>query len=242
MISAFKGHFSFLYSKKINIITFGLIGLTLILNIYFSNIFSDYSEIMFNRQSYLDTFLFDSYSIMKIIFILYILMNVLYSFILSDYDIFFLTRVSRIKTVMSKAIITLLINIFFGTVIYLLFAIIWSLTPYDIDVNSLLVIYLRVVLFICYYSLLNILLVVMYKHIYILMIPFVGYLISSFSLEYGVDFQSQNHFSKSINFLFPDLIDFNHTFSYMYGDVFIMGMIIIFTFGIIRRYSEKDIK
>jgi hypothetical protein len=197
---------------------------------------------MFNRDSYLDTFLFDALSIMKIVFILYILMNVLYSFILSDYDIFFLSRVSRIKTIVGKVIITLSINLFFGTLIYLLFVIIWSLTPYDIYVNSLLVTYLRIVLFISYYSLLNILLAVIFRHVYILMIPFVGYLISSFSLDYGLALQEQNHFSKSINLLFPDLIDVNHTFSYIYGDIFIIGMIIVFIYGIIKRYSEKDIK
>ena len=242
MINICKIHFSFLYSIKINIITYVLVFLTVILNIYFSNITSGYTEMIFNQESYLDTFLFDAFSIMKVIFILYILMNVLYGYILSNYDIFFLLRVSRKRSIVGKIIVTLFINLFFGTVIYLCFGIIWTLTPYDICVNTLLISYLRVVLFISYYTLLDVLLVILFRHVFILIIPFIGYLISSFSLDYGVAVYNQNHFSKSANFLFPDLINNNDSFNYIYGDIFIISMIVIFIYGIVKKYQEKDIK
>ncbi len=88
---------------------------------------------------------------------------------------------------------------------------------------------------------LSILLVVTFDNLFIIIIPFIGYLISNLSIDYGLEISKISSVSKGLNVLFPDLILINNSFEYVYGVLFVLSIILVQLLMAIYRYLEKDI-
>ena len=179
---------------------------------------------------------------MKVIIVIFTTFSVIYAFIFNSYDIFLIMRSSKIKVIISKIIVTTGLNIFIGTILYIMFIIIWLLTPYQFFVNIIATGLLRVVMFIMFYSLIEIMLIIIFKHIYILIIPLLGFLVSTYSIDLGVEVSDLSTFSLLINLGFPDLINVDNSFQFLYGDFFIITVLCLLQFVSVRKYILGDLK
>jgi hypothetical protein len=73
-----------------------------------------------------------------------------------------------------------------------------------------------------------------------MVMPFMGYLISNLSIDYGVKIDEIERGSRIINVLFPDLIVLDGAFEYIYGSYFVLSVLAIITISTIRRYATHD--
>jgi|GEM_PF-3004822 len=237
-----KLHLSYLYTKKIISITYIILLITGFFCFLFSKLYLGHQELLINHIVYKDSYIFDSLSTIKIIMVVYIMFTTIYSFVLNQYDGFLITRSTRKIIISSKIISQVTINLLFGYIIILTFLVIWLITPYIINFTIIIKLFYVFTLFITFYTILSIFLIITFRQLYVLIIPVVGFFVTTFSIDYGSSINEISHFTKLIIFLFPDFIYSSKTFHYVYSEMFYLSAILLLFLNTIVKYNECDIK
>lgn len=236
-----KLHYNFLYTKKVYSITVLLASVCLFILLIQSNIFSSLRDFDVNRELYVSDFLFNGLNLIKILIVFYSMLVVIYTFILNKYDVFLVSRYSKKSIIISKLLVVLFINITLSLVLNLFYLVLWFILDTEVSVYIIFDFLSKMSIFTIYYSLFFILLVTILDNLFIIMIPFVGYLVSSLSIDYGLEVSKLSVSSTLLNSVFPDLLVLNSHFEYVYGCVFVITIIGCYLAVIIYLFLNKDL-
>ncbi len=241
MINIIRLNMDFLVTKKFKIISLIIIVITCFILVFISNITKTEEELSYNVLLYQRLFLYEGFNIVKVIGILLSMLVVINGFLINDYDLFIITRVNRKKTLIGKVIAVFLTEIYIMTYIYLIFVILYGVLYTELTFNITIMWLIKLIFFQMYYSLIFIMLTSIYKSVFIVILPFVGYLVSSFSIDFDTDIDGLSNFSKMINFVFPDLIVFQGEIGFLYGVVFVFGGCILLFIITFKQYLQTDL-
>lgn len=194
-----------------------------------------------NQELYTENYVFTGLNIIKIVVVVYSMLLSIYVFYINQYDVFVLNRTNRQKALITKVIAALSVIVTNVIIFCLLFSLFWLILS-DVELKTIMSILLKLVLFTLFYSLFYIVLLIMFHNLFVVIIPFIGYLVSNFSIDYGIARNQISAFSKGIHLLFPDVAMFNEGFMFIYGDIFIIGYIAVFFIILLQKYDTSDIK
>jgi len=236
-----KLQYNYTLTKKVRLISAVLIALTWIVLILQSGLLENGSNLAYNREQLINSFLYDGFNIIKIVGVLYSMLLSIYVFYLNKYDVFIIPRKSRIKTILSKIAIVLFLEGLFILYLFLFYAIIWGVLDYTVTIDEVLKYLSYLTVLNIYYALFSILLIVLFTSIFSVVIPFIGYLISNLSMDYGISISELDTSSMFLNLFFPDLLIFNKEIYYIYGIVIVLDISMIILVLIIIKYKVEDI-
>lgn len=240
MIKLLNLQYQFLYTKKIKLITLTLFVLTSIVLILQSNLCTNQSDFDIHRKIYLDDFIYNGLNLIKIILVIYIMLSSVYAFYIGNYDGFLLNRYSRKKIVFTKLIIITCLNMIISLSLMMFYLILWRLIGIGIETDVILKLLSNFSLFLMYYTVIFSLLIIIFDNLFIIILPFIGYLLSNLSVDYGVSIKELSTTSKLVHLIFPDLLFINRSFDYIYGGIFVLSMVVTFLSLSIAVYIKKD--
>lgn len=240
-MSLLKLQYNFILTKKVKIISAILISLTWIILILQSGLFEDTSYLIYNREVLISAFIYDGFNIIKIVAVLYSMLLAIYVIYLNKYDVFIVTRKSRIKVILSKVAVILFLELMFVLYLFVVYGIIWGLLDVNVTMSEIGVYLFHIIELTTYYALLNIALTLVFYSIFIAVIPFIGYLISNFSIDYGISIHELSNTSKFLNLFFPDLLIFDKEICFIYGILIVFNSCILILLIIIIKYKADDI-
>lgn len=206
-----------------------------------SGILNNYTDYDIHRDYYLNEFLYNGTNIIKIITVMYSMLVCIYGFYISKYDVFLIGRFCRNKTIISKVSVVLWINSLFLLSLSIFYLCLWVVIDNSISVNIIYIFTFKMMLFVMYYTVLFAILIIIFENLFIIILPFVGYLVSNFSIDYGLEVQHVSSTSKLLNTIFPDLIVLNKGFEYVYGWVYVLSMFVLFTGLLFYQYKHNDL-
>ncbi len=242
MISLFKLHFHYLFSWKTLYITFGLILVSIVSFLLFSNCYLNHDLLNFDKEYYLEEYYFESLSYLKFTIIIYNLFLVLNGFVFNHYDLFLLVRKRKKIVIITKIVTLLLGNFVLVSIFYLLFLIIGLfLTPYmKVSLNDV-AIFLDLVIFGSVYLLIYLVVYSYSKSIYSFLLVIIGFFISDLSSDYKILKSSASFVNKGINLLFISINNYQETGYSLYYDK-IYGIILFSCLFIViyRKYLITD--
>lgn len=236
-----KLQYNFILTKKVRLISAILIALTWIVLILQSGLLEDNSYLLYNREVLITSFIYDGFNIIKIVAVLYSMLLAIYVMYLNKYDVFIVTRKSRMKVIFSKILVIVILEILFVLYLFIVYGIIWGLLDSSVTIGEMNIYLLHITILSIYYALLNIALIIIFSSIFIVIIPFIGYLISNLSMDYGISIKELDNSSKFLNLFFPDLLIFNQEICFVYGILTIVDISILILVLIIIKYKIDDI-
>ncbi len=237
-----KIHSNFLTTKKIQLVTISLILITFLVLLVQSNVGNRPPDFLIHKAFYLTEYKYTGLNILKIISVLYSMLMCMYAFYISKYDIFLISRFSRKEIIISKIVVVLRNNLMFSIVLGVFYLCLWVMIDNNLEVNIIIYFLTKMSLFIIYFTILFSLLVIIFDNFFIIIIPFIGYLVSNLSIDYGIKMNELNATSKLLNVIFPDLIVINGGFEYVYGSIFVFSILLTNLSCILYYYTHKDIR
>ncbi len=236
-----KLQYNFILTKKVKVISSLLISLTWIVLLLQSELLDKGSNLIYNRELIVTSLLYDGFNIIKIISVLYSMLLTVYVFYLNSYDVFIVTRKSRIKVILSKVVTLLGLEVLFVMYLFLMYVIIWGLLDYNITILDVLPYLGYLLILSCYFTLMNIILIVVFSSIFIVIIPFGGYLLSNLSIDYGISVNEIEESSKLLNLFFPEVFIYHKEVFFVYSPLIVLDISILFLVLIIIKYKVDDI-
>lgn len=243
MISLFKLHFYYLFSWKVNYVSFILILITVISSLLFSRFYLDVDLLIFNAEYYRKEYYFESINYLKFIIIIYNLFLVINAFAFNKYDPFLLVRRSKQQTVMSKIIILLLGSTVLVIIFYLIIMITGLyLTPYmQISIIDLAILG-DLLIFGGVYLLIYITVFLYSRSIYSLLLIVIGFFISDLTVDYDSLRSSASIITKGINLIFISIGNYQKGgYSLYYGKIYGLVLLVILFVVISNKYCKSDI-
>ncbi|AIO19304.1 hypothetical protein KQ51_01428 [Candidatus Izimaplasma bacterium HR1] len=235
-----KVHYKFLFTKKVLVVMVILLIISYMIILLQSNLLSSLVDLDINRELYIKGYSYDGLNLIKIVTVLFTMLVGIYSFYISKYDVFLISRNSKTRIIISKFLTVSFISIMFSLCLVLFYSVLWVILDINVELIMIVELLLKMSLFSVYYSLLYAFLVINFNNLFIMVMPFMGYLISNLSIDYGVKIDEIERGSRIINVLFPDLIVLDGAFEYIYGSYFVLSVLAIITISTIRRYATHD--
>lgn len=234
-------HYDFLYTKIIRSISVVLVLIMGFILLFQSNLIGDSLDRLIHLEFYTESFLINGLNIIKTMIVVYSMLFSIYSFSMNKYDVFLIYRTSRAKLIVSKLVIVMFIVVSSMLTYYLFFSLFLIILA-NTTFLFLFELFLQLLIFTVFYSLFFSLLLLIFDNLFVAIIPFVGYIISSFSIDYGVLFSEISSFSKMIHVMFPDLIVLNKKILFIFGETFVLIEVVLFLLLCIKIYDKNDIK
>lgn len=236
-----KLHYKFMQSKKVYIITLSLVTIVFLILLIQSNILSNFDDFDIRRNLYIDDYLYNGINLLKIVVVVFSMLTVIYSLLINKYDIFLVSRYSRKFIIITKTLVMLLINITLSVILTMLYLVFWLLIDSNVTVDIMFQVLIHFTLFSIYYTIIFSLLILFFENLFISFIPFIGYIVSNLSIDYGIDMDKINSTSRFLNIVFPDILIINRHFYYVYGVVFVLATVCFMFLLLISRYLYKDL-
>ena len=236
-----KLQYNFILTKKVKLISAILILLTWVVLLLQSGLLENGSNLVYNREAMIISFLYDGFNIIKIVVVIFSMLLSIYVFYLNQYDVFLVPRKSRMKIILSKIGIVLILEVLFVVYLFLVYAIILGVLDSSINFGDLMVQMSNLINLSIYYSLCYITLIMIFSSIFIVVLPFIGYLCSNLSMDYGVSSNELDSSSKFLNIFFPDLLIYKREIYFVYGALFVFDISILLLALIIIKYKADDV-
>ena len=243
MISLYRLHFSYLFSKKILVSSTILLLVSLISLLLFSKFYLDYELLLFNSVFYNEEYYFESINYLKIVIVLFNMFLVINGFALNNYDIFLLVRRNKKQIITSKVITLLIGSSVLIVILYLIFLIIGLLlTPYMVVNITNLKLLLDLLIFGSVYLLIFISVYLFSGVIYSILLVIIGFFISDLSLDYDIYHHNASLITKITNLVFVNIGYFTDTgYSMYYSPLYGLIISIIVFLVILDKYYRSDL-
>ena len=240
MRSILIGNYKFLYTKNVRLVFQILIALLSILFIFISKIYVDPSTLDYYQSEYSLNYLYTGSGLLKLIILLYLMLFSLYAFSYNQYDVFFIVKSSKKEQTIAKLFIVILINFVYTTFMVLFFVIPLVILNNNLSLEIIQNYMLSFHLYATYYLLCFIMLISLFDTIFIVIVPIVGYFISTIFTEIEMGITDLSLFAKYWHIIFPDFVIENYKIQYVYGTVFVLVECIILLVFIILKNTRKD--
>ena len=234
-------HFAFLWTKKLFIV-FHLIFLLIgILLLGLSNLIASSVSQSFNARTFLTSYYYSGIFYIKLIIIIVIMLFVIYAFFMNDYDLYLVTDKNKVYVLLSKLITLYLLVLYLLTISYLFFIGLKSLMPYASFSGYDIKVYSYLCIFSGYYLIIFVLSVYLYKHIFVIVVPITGYLLSMVTIDFGTSASDLSGLSRFIQLWFVDVVYIDELYTLLYGPMFVLSFLLFLLVSLIRIYYKKDI-
>jgi len=240
-MNLFKLHYRFTQSKKVYKITLSLVVISFSILLVQSNILSNLDDFEIHRNFYIDDYLFNGINLIKIVVVVFCMLTSIYSLYINKYEVFLISRYTKKIIIITKILVILWINMVFSIILTMFYMILWLGIDGNVSVDIMFELLVFSTLFSIYYNLMFSLLVIIFENLFISFIPFIGYIVSNLSIDYGVELSKLSTISKILNIFFPDIVIINRHFSYVYGSVFVVAIVCTMFLYLINRYLYKDL-
>lgn len=243
MIYAISSMLRIILDKKTINFLLGIISVTMILLMYFSNFYLDENHITIHRDNYQIEYIFEAITFMQIITVILVIYLSLMMIKVEKLTHLYLQRLSRIKYTISKTVSSIVVISIHTSIIMGIFTIIaLFLTPFEIEILSTLSLYGQMILFGIYYSSLSLFLSSFTTSKYVGVGLFIFFLVGNTFAPY---FEKISDISalESISSLITNVIVFNESLESLFigGSLYVLMISTVIFFATIFRFGKSDI-
>jgi hypothetical protein len=178
MIALVELHINYLVSEKVFRFSVFIISLSVFYLLYASGVHEANTTLLYYSQQYQKEFTIEMVNFGKLLSMIYLLFITIVGYVIHQYDVIILNRVSFMKHKVSKGYTILLLVSYFISIYMMFFVIISSyLVPYMIVDQVMISIYIDLLFFCFFYTVIFVYLYELTKHLFGLILGFLLYVI-----------------------------------------------------------------
>lgn len=198
------------------------------------------SELLINEDVLRFEYINQGMTILKVTMVFYIVFLWIYSTRWNQYDIYLMWRKNKLSIVYSRFIMLTLLSLFLGLSYILILNTVMLLYPYSIKFDMVITSILSMVLFILFYNSLCLLLERLIDHVIGLFLPLILYLVSMLigNGQYPETIDIDGN--QVIQFIAPDMLLKQNVFTFLYGELTIVILIILLLQTTYWTVSKQD--